>query len=648
MSSNIEISTNGISYKGSEDATIKTWSNVLNPNPPITQVNNNNLTYYPTFVLDNSNNQVLYVNKSSSTLSYKPSLGELSATKFIGEFSGNAATATRLANSVNIGGVPFDGSVAINLPGVNIDGTRNTSGNAATATMVNISETDNSTLYYPTFTSGFGGNYPLYVDAQLTKMTYEPNTGQLTSSKFIGDLLGNASTAIRLANSVNIGGVSFDGSVPINLPGVNIDGTQSTTGNAATATRLETARTIGGVSFDGTADIVLPGVNSDGTQNTSGNAATATNVNIIDVSYNNTNVVFYPTFTSDNSGNFPLYVDKELTAMYYVPSSGELTAVKFIGNLQGGVTGNVTGNVIGDVSGNVIGNLLGNVTGQVTGPVTGNVTGDVTGNVTGHLLGDVSGNLQGDVKGNVTGDVTGNVIGHLSGDVSGNLQGDVKGNVTGDVTGNLTGSVNGDVSGNLFGNVSGNVSGHLLGDVSGNLQGNVTGKVNGDVKGYLLGNVTGNVSGNVDGHLLGDVSGNLQGYVFGDVLGNVTGDLFGNVTGHLQGDVSGNLQGDVSGNVTGNLVGSVFGKAYGDIYGNMYGSMTGDLSGNLTSNLIDAIPTTNGTITLATKNDITSPGLILSGNSLTANLTGNESSANKYLCLNINGTNYKILLFNYN
>ena len=37
--------------------------------------------------------------------------------------------------------------------------------------------------------------------------------------------------------------------------------TGNVTGNADTATTLETARTIGGVSFDGSADINLPGVN---------------------------------------------------------------------------------------------------------------------------------------------------------------------------------------------------------------------------------------------------------------------------------------------------------------------------------------------------------------------------------------------------
>lgn len=48
---------------------------------------------------------------------------------------------------------------------------------------------------------------------------------------------------------------------------------QSTTGNAATATKLATARNIGGVSFDGTGDINLPGVNTAGNQNTTGSAA---------------------------------------------------------------------------------------------------------------------------------------------------------------------------------------------------------------------------------------------------------------------------------------------------------------------------------------------------------------------------------------
>ena len=51
----------------------------------------------------------------------------------------------------------------------------------------------------------------------------------------------------------------------------------SITGNSDSATKLSTARTIGGVSFDGTANIDLPGVNTTGNQDTTGNAATVTN-----------------------------------------------------------------------------------------------------------------------------------------------------------------------------------------------------------------------------------------------------------------------------------------------------------------------------------------------------------------------------------
>ena len=142
--------------------------------------------------------------------------GNVSGTS--GSTTGNAATATALQTARNIGGVSFDGTANINLPGVNTAGNQDTSGNSATAT--------------------------------------------------------------ALETARNIGGVSFDGTGNINLPGVNTTGNQnttgssaSTTGNAATATALQTARNIGGVSFDGTGNIDLPGVNSAGNQNTSGTAA---------------------------------------------------------------------------------------------------------------------------------------------------------------------------------------------------------------------------------------------------------------------------------------------------------------------------------------------------------------------------------------
>ncbi|HHA2343907.1 TPA: phage tail protein [Enterobacter hormaechei subsp. xiangfangensis] len=127
---------------------------------------------------------------------------------------------------------------------------------------------------------------------------------------------GNAVSATKLQTSRTIGGVAFDGTANINLPGVNTGGNQSTTGNAATATKLQTARTIGGVAFDGTANINLPGVNTGGNQSTTGNAASATKLQtartIAGVSFNGTANIAIP------AGNVGAYTKAECDARYGV------------------------------------------------------------------------------------------------------------------------------------------------------------------------------------------------------------------------------------------------------------------------------------------------------------------------------------------
>lgn len=60
------------------------------------------------------------------------------------------------------------------------------------------------------------------------------------------------------------------GSLTGDVTGNTSGSSGSCTGNAATATTLATSRTIGGVAFNGSASINLPGVNSTGNQNTSG------------------------------------------------------------------------------------------------------------------------------------------------------------------------------------------------------------------------------------------------------------------------------------------------------------------------------------------------------------------------------------------
>ena len=132
-----------------------------------------------------------------------------------------------------------------------------------------------------------------FADNDTTLMTSAAVQDKIEAYGYITgvtNISGNAATATALETARNIGGVSFNGTANINLPGVNTSGNQDTSGNAATATALETARTIGGVSFDGTGNINLPGVNTAGSQDTSGNAATATTLatarNIAGTSFN--------------------------------------------------------------------------------------------------------------------------------------------------------------------------------------------------------------------------------------------------------------------------------------------------------------------------------------------------------------------------
>ena len=261
--------------------------------------------------------------------------------------TGNAATATALETARTIHGVSFDGSANIDLTevvqdtvgamfgsntetGVTVtyqdsDGTidvvvgtlnQDTTGNAATATALETARTIHGVSFDGTANIDLtevvqdtvGAMFSSNTETGVT-VTYQDGDG--TIDVVVGtlnqDTTGNAATATALETARNIGGVSFDGTANINLPGVNTSGSQDTSGNAATATALATARTIHGVSFDGTGNIDLSEViqdtvgamfgsntetgitvtyqDSDGTidlvvgtlnQDTTGNAATAT------------------------------------------------------------------------------------------------------------------------------------------------------------------------------------------------------------------------------------------------------------------------------------------------------------------------------------------------------------------------------------
>ena len=148
----------------------------------------------------------------------------------------------------------------------------------------------------------------------------------MTVSSIAADISGNAATTTALQNARTIGGVSFNGTSNINLPGVNTSGNQNTSGNAATATKLVTGRTIGGASFDGTGNI---------------------DVKVKTVSDNSTNADKFITFV-DSTTTTAVQDIKEDADLKYRPFTGVLSSTNFT------ATANATINKIHSSDGHVM------------------------------------------------------------------------------------------------------------------------------------------------------------------------------------------------------------------------------------------------------------------------------------------------------
>jgi len=376
-----------------------------------------------------------------------------------GDVTGNADTATALETARTIGGVSFDGSANINLPGVNASGNQDTSGNAATATALetartiagqsfdgsanitiaatDLSDTDQSlsttdnvtfndlvvsgdltvsgttttvntetinladntitlnsnatgsatenggieiergddtnktllwnetsdkwtvgseTFVAGTFEGALTGNVTGDVTGDVTGNLTGDVTGNVTGNltgnvtgdvtgnltgNVTGDVTGNADTATALATARTIGGVSFDGTANINLPGVNTTGNQDTSGNAATATALETARTIAGQSFDGTGDITIASTDLSNTSNITLNDATQTLTNKtltspVIATISNTGTLTLPTSTGTVAltSDIPTNNNQLTNGASYITASSTDTLTNKSGNIS--------------------------------------------------------------------------------------------------------------------------------------------------------------------------------------------------------------------------------------------------------------------------------------------------------------------------
>ncbi len=210
--------------------------------------------------------------------------------------TGNSATATKLATARTIDGIGFDGSKNIIVPRYGVCNTASATVEKV-ATLSGFVRFTGAIVVLRWDNANTAANATLDVNstgaAAITVGAVAAPIGALIKSMraiFVFDgtnweLLnpGNAATATALATARNISisgkvtgtATPFNGSkdIAVNVTAVTAD---SCTGNSATATKLAAAKNIGGVSFDGSAAINLPGVNIAGNQNTSGNAATAT------------------------------------------------------------------------------------------------------------------------------------------------------------------------------------------------------------------------------------------------------------------------------------------------------------------------------------------------------------------------------------
>ena len=322
-------------------------------------LNYNNFSNTPT--IPSNNNQLTngagYITTSfTNTNQLTNGAGFITASD---DITGNAATATILENARTIGGVSFNGSANIDLPGVNAAGNQNTTGTSAgltgnpSVTVTNLTANGNvsiaGTLTYEDVTNV--DSVGLITARSGIKVgsgiTLSPDgdgffTGVTTATTFVGGFTGNltgtASAATLASNSTNLNSqaASFylDYNNFSNTPTIPTNNNQLTNGAAFVTSSiinsLNASNLSSGTIPDARFPSALPAI--DGSALT-GIAATANvRTGILDVAG-------IATFRNDiivGSG-VTLSPDGDLFA------TGVTTSTSFVGDLTGDVTGDVTG-----------------------------------------------------------------------------------------------------------------------------------------------------------------------------------------------------------------------------------------------------------------------------------------------------------------
>jgi len=175
----------------------------------------------------------------------------LFTTAATGDLGPKSASGLTFNASTDVLSGTFAGNITGNVTGNTSGSAGSCTGNSATATTstnVTVADESSDTTCFPLFTTAATGDL---APKSGSNLAFNSSSGVLTATGFAGNITGN-------------------------VTGNTSGSSGSCTGNSATATSaatLTTTRAIGGVNFNGSAAINLPGVNEAGNQNTSGTAA---------------------------------------------------------------------------------------------------------------------------------------------------------------------------------------------------------------------------------------------------------------------------------------------------------------------------------------------------------------------------------------
>ena len=250
--------------------------------------------------------------KSNSNLTFNSSTGALSASSFSGDGS---SLSSLNASNISSGTIP---TARVN----------DILGNAASADSIDITSSNTNATHYLTFVDS-SGNQSGETLRSFTNLTFNPSTGNLSSSSFTGDLTGDVTGningqltgAIQTASQTNITSIGT-------LTGLTVDGNLILD---STSNYIH----IKGALYDkdgqsGSADQVLvsTGTQVDWKDTTS---LTASNSQKITITESDTNTAFPITFSAapGQSGGNSLLSDNQFT---YNASSNTVTAGTYSGS----------------------------------------------------------------------------------------------------------------------------------------------------------------------------------------------------------------------------------------------------------------------------------------------------------------------------